>query len=61
MCNYDLGRTTEAEAIAPAIHAPDEEVREVRSIKAPPIPTQEESDLHRISHFPSLILVSRMR
>ena len=52
MGNSALGRAAEGEASAPAIHDSDEEVREVHSMKAPPTPTQEEVDLHCISHLP---------
>ena len=50
--NSALGRSEHEEASAPAMNAPDEEVREVRSIKAPPVPTQEEVFLRRTSHLP---------
>ena len=47
-----LGLPQEGQASSSAIHAPEEEAREVRSIKAPQTPTQQEVDLHRISHLP---------
>ena len=50
--NSALGHSEDEEASVPAIHAPEDEMREVRGIKAPPVPTQEEVDLHRISHLP---------
>jgi hypothetical protein len=37
---------------AEELHAPAEDVQEVRGIKAPPMPTQEEIDLHRVTHLP---------
>ena len=50
--NSALGRSADEEASVLAIHAPDEEVREVRSRMAPLTPTQEEVGLHRIRHLP---------
>ena len=47
-----MGRAEDEEASEPDIHAPDKDVGEVRNMKAPPVPAQEEVDLHRISHLP---------
>ena len=37
---------------ADAIHAPDEEVKQTKTVRSPPMPTQEEVDAHKVSHLP---------
>ena len=39
---WSAGADDEAEAI----HAPDEEVKQTKTVKSPPMPTQEEVDAH---------------
>ena len=45
-------RCADMEGEQGAIHVPDEEVRQTRTVKSPPMPTQEEIDAHRVSHLP---------
>ena len=37
---------------ADALHAPDEEVKQTKTVRSPPMPNQEEIDTHRVSHLP---------